>query len=119
MIDTATNTVVATIPLASGSGPMGLAITPDGESVYVANNGNDTASVIDTGTNTVVKTISVGSLPEDVAITPDGEFAYMTNNGSTTVSVIDTETKIVVKTFESGWFGLHTGWRLRLRLQSQ
>ena len=68
----------------------------------MANNGNATASVIDTKTNTLVKTISVGSQPEDVAITPDGGFAYMTNNGDGTVSVIDTTANIVVKTITVG-----------------
>ena len=35
MIATATNTVVATIPV--GNGPVGVAVTPDGSKVYVTN----------------------------------------------------------------------------------
>ena len=35
VIDTATNTVTATIPV--GAGPLGVAVTPDGSKVYVAN----------------------------------------------------------------------------------
>jgi YVTN family beta-propeller protein len=62
VIDTATNTVVATIPV--GSFPAGIAVTPDGSKVYVANNvGSNTVSVIDTATNTVSATIPVGSNP--------------------------------------------------------
>jgi YVTN family beta-propeller protein len=68
VIDTATNTVVATIPV--GSGPIGVAIRPDGARVYVTNDNSDTVSVIDTTTNTVVATIPVGSGPVAVAITP-------------------------------------------------
>jgi YVTN family beta-propeller protein len=65
---------------------------------YVANNGFDTVSVIDTATNTVVTTIPVGVNPEGVAITPDGTRAYVTNNTSNTVSVIDTTTNTVFAT---------------------
>ena len=59
VIDTATQTVVATVPV--GSLPCGVAVTPDGALVYVANAGGDTVSVIDTATNTVVATVPVGS----------------------------------------------------------
>jgi YVTN family beta-propeller protein len=68
VIDTATNTVVATIPV--GVGPIGVAITPDGTRVYVTNDDSNTVSVIDTATNTVVETIPVGVRPVAVAITP-------------------------------------------------
>ena len=62
VIDTATNTVVATVPV--GNLPHGVAVTPDGKHVYVANIGVPThVSVIATATNTVVATIPVGSAP--------------------------------------------------------
>ena len=44
VIDTTSNTVTATIPV--GSGPLGVAVTPDGSTVYVANQGDNTVSVI-------------------------------------------------------------------------
>jgi YVTN family beta-propeller protein len=69
VIDTATNTVVATIPV--GVGPIGVAITPDGTGAYVTNLFSNTVSVIDIATNTVVATIPVGQAPSRVAITPD------------------------------------------------
>ena len=68
VIDTATNTVVATIPV--GVSPFGVAITPDGTRAYVANQDSNTVSVIDTATNTVIATIPVGANPVAVAITP-------------------------------------------------
>ena len=68
VIDTATNTVVATI--AVGQTPFGVAITPDGTRAYVAEANSFTVSVIDTATNTVVASIAVGLFPEGVAITP-------------------------------------------------
>ena len=56
-----TNTVTATITV--GTQPWGLAVTPDGSKVYVANFEDDTASVIDTATNAVTATIRVGRTP--------------------------------------------------------
>jgi YVTN family beta-propeller protein len=58
VIDTASNTVVATIPV--GAFPEGVAITPDGTRAYVT----------DFVSNTVVVTIGVGLFPTGVAITP-------------------------------------------------
>jgi YVTN family beta-propeller protein len=40
VIATATNTVTATIPV--GAGPGGVAVSPDGNTVYVANGGDNT-----------------------------------------------------------------------------
>jgi len=100
VIDTATNTVVATVPV--GTNPEGVAITPDGTRAYVANNGSGTVSLIDTASNTVVATVQVGTNPEGVAITPDGTHAYVTNAGDHTVSVIETATHTVVATVPVG-----------------
>ncbi|WP_169846809.1 ricin-type beta-trefoil lectin domain protein, partial [Rhodococcus marinonascens] len=79
-----------------GNTPAGVAVTPDGSRVYVINTGDDTVSVIDTATNTVVNAIPVGKLPNRVAITPDGSHAYVTNTLDNSVSVIaiDTGTSI-------------------------
>jgi YVTN family beta-propeller protein len=90
VIDTATNTVSATIPV--GRAPQGLAVAPDGNKVYVANFTLPTGevSVIETATNTVTATISVGNFPQGVAITPDGSKAYIANFRSNDVSVIVT-----------------------------
>src|SRR5712671_3141612 len=62
VINTATNTVIATIPV--GNLPFAVAVSPDGRKVYVtddtSNLHSDTMSVIDTATNTVTATIPVG-----------------------------------------------------------
>ena len=46
--------------------------------------------MINTATNTVAKTIQVGSSPSAVAVSPNGTRVYVANTGSNTVSVIDT-----------------------------
>jgi DNA-binding beta-propeller fold protein YncE len=48
VIDTASNTVTATIPV--GKQPGGIAVTPDGRHTYTSNNSESgSVSVIDTG----------------------------------------------------------------------
>src|SRR5258708_1598062 len=75
LIDTATNTISATIPV--GLNPIGVAVNPDGSKVYVANLNARAVSVIDTATNTVITTIPVGSQPVafGVFIQPAPRFA--------------------------------------------
>jgi len=58
--------------------------------------------VIDTGMNTIVATVAVGSSPQEVAITPDGKHAYVTNELSNDVSVIDTATNTLETTILVG-----------------
>jgi len=62
---------------------------------YVTNSGADSVSVIDTATNAVIGTVTVGSEPVDVAVVPDGTRAYVVNMGDGSVSVIDTATNAV------------------------
>jgi len=61
VINTATNTVSATIPV--GAGPFGVDVTPNGSRVYVASQYSNTVSVINTATNTVIDTVTTGSGP--------------------------------------------------------
>jgi YVTN family beta-propeller protein/autotransporter-associated beta strand protein len=99
VINTGTNTVVATIN--AGLSPFGVAVSPDGTRAYVTNDGSNNVSVINTGTNMVVATINVGTNPLGVAVSPDGTRAYVTNGGGT-VSVIDTASNTVVATVGVG-----------------
>ena len=66
MIDTATNTIVATIPV--GQRPWNMAITPDGRKLYVANGRSGSVSVIDTQSNTKLRDVAVEKLPWGVVI---------------------------------------------------
>ena len=124
VIDTASNTTVATIPV--GQFPEGVAITTEGfhpyedddrrhqPLAYVTNFFENTVSVIDTASNTVVTTIPVGGEPFGVAFTRDencphehddpchSPLAYVTNDRLDTVSVIDTARNTVVATIPVG-----------------
>ncbi|MFZ5644668.1 MAG: beta-propeller fold lactonase family protein [Bacillota bacterium] len=100
VINTGTNTIVATIALPDGSDPFGVAVTPDGSRAYVTNRGNDTVTVISTATNTILTTISLppGATPIGIAVTPDGSRAYVANLGNDTVTVISTATNTILTT---------------------
>jgi YVTN family beta-propeller protein len=61
-----------------GYGPDGIAITPDGSRVYVANTPVGTISVIDTAMDAIIRTITIpnGAGPVGLAVTPDGTTLY-------------------------------------------
>ena len=85
-----------------GDGPTGLAVTPDGSDVYVANNNDDTVSIIDTLTNTVIDTVTVGSAPWGIAVGAEGKYVYVTNSDADTVTVIQTADRSIVRTYLVG-----------------
>ncbi len=97
-VDTATNTVTATIPVPAGP-PQYLTFSPDGRRVYVSiwDQARTVAAVavLDTGTNAIMATIPVRTRPYLSATTPDGQRLYVPNHDSGTISVIDTGTNTV------------------------
>jgi gliding motility-associated-like protein len=65
---------------------------------YITNAGSNTVSVINTATNVVTATLTVGTNPRGVTVSPDGSRAYVTNPADGTVSVINTATNTVIST---------------------
>jgi YVTN family beta-propeller protein len=103
VIDVKTGTVIGS-PIPVGTAPAGIVITPDGKKAYTLNGPN--TSVIDTKTNLVTGTISVGN-PQNgfPAVTPDGQYVYVpVPNASNptsqpgTIVLISTDTDTVVGT---------------------
>jgi len=68
VIDTTKNEVIARVSV--GNYPYEVAVTPDGNEVYVVNYGSNTTSIIDTATNNVNTTVPVGRSPTAVGIGP-------------------------------------------------
>ena len=104
VVDTATNGVVATVPV--GSEPRGVAVHPGAARVYVANelgSNSDTVSVIDTASNTVVATIPV-TKPFALALNAAGTRLYTANTAQNSASVIDTGTDAVLATIAVGTY---------------
>ena len=55
-------------PTAAGSGPAGVAVSPDATTAYVSSNESGSVSGLNAGTNTIVSTVPVGSQPIGVTI---------------------------------------------------
>jgi YVTN family beta-propeller protein len=73
------NYVMARIPV--GRDPRGVAFTPDGSRVLVANRLDDTISVIDAHTNRVVETIRLAT-PDRISVLRHGEQTFYTSRYS-------------------------------------
>ncbi|MDB4900960.1 MAG: beta-propeller fold lactonase family protein [Mucilaginibacter sp.] len=99
VINTTSKTVIATIPVGSGSRPypIAIAVSLDGKKVFVTNSGSNNVSVIDAATNTVVSNISTPPFPYGIVLSPDGSMAYVANFGSS-VLVFNTSNNAIITT---------------------
>ena len=87
-----------------GRMPLGMALSPDGSTIYTANSFDSTVSVVDVATAKVRATIAVGNYPQSVAFNPNGAEAYVTNYGDGTVSVLDVASSLVSATISLGGY---------------
>jgi YVTN family beta-propeller protein len=82
--------------IAVGGHPSGMAASPDGKLVFVANANSDTVSVIDTRRDEVIETIDCkpdanlpfGSGSNAVAVAPDGGHLFVANGTGNCVAVV-------------------------------
>jgi len=88
--------------LGVGAMASGVAVTPDGKTLLVADRDDNALSVIDAGTLTRVAVIPVGRHPFGVTIDAAGARAYAANVESDDVSVIDLAGRKVVGTLKTG-----------------
>jgi YVTN family beta-propeller protein len=100
-VDVATRTFVGK-GIATDAG-QGVAVTPDGKKLYIANTGQYEVLVADPVTGTT-RPVRVGPYPRDVAVSPDGGKVYAAvtggdtgAGGSAVVAVIDTATDQVIR----------------------
>jgi len=84
-----------------GKTPFRLALTPDGNELYVTNNGSGTVSVIQPRTRQVTHTLAVNSQPGAIVFSPDGRRVYVASEVSG-LSVIDTRSKAVTPVSTGG-----------------
>ena len=104
------DTVTTTIQV--GNLPLGVAVNPNTNMIYVSNEKDNTVSVIDGSTNSVVNTIQVGTGPHGIGVNPNTDIIYVADSGhydaslhfvcGSTVSVIDGSTNSVVNTIQVG-----------------
>jgi len=90
----------AAIPV--GFYPVGTAVNPQTNRIYIANAGNDSVSVLDGASNTVIATAQIGRLPCATAVNPMTNRVYVSNVNSNNISVIDGGTNAVIATVPVG-----------------
>lgn len=99
VLDATTNTPLTYVPV--GNFVTGLAVHPSGTFLYAANTNDDTVSVVDTATNSVVATVPVGPPgccyfgPTGLAVHPAGTFVYGVT-ADMTLRVIRTSDNVLV-----------------------
>ncbi len=72
-----------------GIRPVAIAFNTINATLYIANIAEDTVSVIDTGSATVIHTIAVGKAPSHITIHPVTGQAFVLNSGDTSITIID------------------------------
>lgn len=75
-----------------------IALSPDGESLWVASNSDSAAYKLDSTALEVQAEVQTGEVPIRLAMHPSGDFVVSSNFGSGDLSVIDTATNEVVRT---------------------
>ncbi len=71
------NQDIERIPLAPGSAPYAVALSPEAKMAFVALNEIAALAVVNLETGRMTGQIAVGSMPNDIAITPDGQRVYV------------------------------------------
>jgi len=87
--DPADFTAAALTTIDVGRNPVGVAFQPNGAIALVCNRDDDTVTIIEVASHTVITTVAVGDSPEAVAFSPDGKRAYVANAGGNSVTVLE------------------------------
>jgi YVTN family beta-propeller protein len=97
-LDAVSGRIVAVHPV--GNDPEDFALGSQPPRLYVANEQEGTASVVDLPSGRMVKAVHVDAAPEGVGISPDGRWVFVTAQTANTVSVLDTRSAERVGSFE-------------------
>jgi YVTN family beta-propeller protein len=102
LIDVLANKVLATFKLPAGSMPVGLVLSLDEKTLFVANGRGKTVASLDATTGQTLNIVEVGKRPWGIGMSADGNYLYTANGTSNDVSVVDIKTFSVVKTIPVG-----------------
>lgn len=102
-IDVESLSIVDVIP--TGAVPKHLAVSPDGETLVIANWCGFDATIVDTATDTALGRVPLGRHPRGVAITNDSRYAFVAIMGGHRIDVIDLDTRRVVRTIPTALSG--------------
>ncbi|HOS96724.1 MAG TPA: PKD domain-containing protein, partial [Deltaproteobacteria bacterium] len=97
VIDAASNTVAATVPVNAST----VAASADGAVLYAVSTGEGTLSAIDAATHEPIGSVSVGPSPRGIAVHPDGTVVYVSSLADGTIRVVDAVSLEVLDTIEA------------------
>lgn len=98
--------------LSTGAAPVGLALSPSQDVLYVANSGSDTVSFVSTASSGVLATVLLrpddvrgvpGATPTGLGLSPDGKTLYVTLADLNAVAVVDTGARRLKGYVPTGW----------------
>lgn len=101
VIDLLSNDVINRIRMNVGDNPSEAALTPDGGTLLVVNEGTNTMSFIDPLSNFETTRINVGSRPRSLIIDPNGSRAFVFNYLSNSISVVNIGTRSITTTLKT------------------
>ena len=100
VIDLAARRVMQRIPV--GRYPHGLRLSPDGNSLAVANRDSGDVSLIDVQRRKEIARIAVGKKPVQVAFAPDGQRLFVSLSGEDAVAAVDPRQRTLLDTYPVG-----------------
>jgi YVTN family beta-propeller protein len=99
-----TGKITSTFPACESEAiqPVGIGITKDGKTAFIALGPANRVAVVDATSHQVTKYLLVGQRVWHMAFTPDEKYLLVTNGVSNDVSVIDVAAQKVIKTIQVG-----------------
>jgi PQQ-dependent catabolism-associated beta-propeller protein len=95
-------TLQQTQEIAVGRRPRGLALSPDGATLYVAVSNDNRIAMVDVKSRRVRGYVVSGPDPERFALSPDGRMLYVSNERDAKVSAVDLASDRIVRQTEVG-----------------
>jgi YVTN family beta-propeller protein len=99
-IDISNMTLISEIEIATPGVPHGMALTPDGSKLYIANLTLSRISIVDGNTNEYGNyddiVLPPGTEPMQTMISPDGNYLYVSARGTGKLMVFDTSTDTLI-----------------------
>ena len=101
VIDVASATQIATIPIPNGASPFVVRVSPDGSRLFISTN-TTTVYIVDTQTRQIISSVQVGFAPNAFAVNPDGRIIYVSASFGGTVTEVDMFSGTALRTFTVG-----------------
>jgi PQQ-dependent catabolism-associated beta-propeller protein len=102
IVDAVRHRAIKRVKLAGQAHPVGVVVSPDGRTVYVATGHGNSVLFLNATTLSVIAQVPVGQRPWGIAQSADGSRLYTANGLSNDVSVVDVKTRRLISTIPAG-----------------